>query len=121
AGLYVRGAVLEATQPAWIGTSAVASHDDLDHYQLAPSGKRFEGASTTSLAMYAGLAAAVNFLLDDVGMEWATARAARLADRAIEGLRQLAGVEIVTPAEHAPLVCFKVAGHAPADVTKHLS
>lgn len=119
-GVYVAPGVLDNTQPAWIGTSAVASHDDLDHYQLQPNAKRFEGASTTNLSAYAGLAAAVTWFLNDVGTDWAYRRARNLADRAIEGLRGVRGVEVVTPAEHAPLVCFRVAGKAPADVTKYL-
>jgi L-cysteine/cystine lyase len=120
-GLYVRGALLRETEPAWIGTGAVASHDDLDHYQLWESGKRFEGASTANLAAYAGLAAAVKWFLDEVGSDWAYRRNAALADRAIAGLSEVDGVEIVTPAQHAPLVCFKVKGKTPAEVTKQLA
>ncbi|HZQ97850.1 MAG TPA: aminotransferase class V-fold PLP-dependent enzyme [Chloroflexota bacterium] len=120
-GFYARADRLAETLPAWIGTGAVASHDDLDDFELWADGRRFEGASTANLAAYAGLAAAVNWLLDEVGAEWACGRAARLADRAIAGLRRIPGVEVVTPRHRAPLVCFKVAGHAPADVTKHLA
>jgi L-cysteine/cystine lyase len=120
-GVYVAPGVLEQTQPAWIGTAAVASHEDLDQYQLFPNAKRFEGASTVNLPSYAGLGAAVTWFLDDVGAEWAYKRARDLADSAIEGLRGVRGVEVVTPAEHAPLVCFRVAGKAPADVTKYLA
>jgi L-cysteine/cystine lyase len=120
-GLYVRAERIAETQPAWIGTGAVASHDNLDDYQLWPSAKRFEGASTANLAAYAGLAAAVTWFLDEVGADWAYRRAASLADRALERLRALKGVEVVTPATHAPLVCFKVAGKTPAEVTKYLA
>src|SRR5581483_7575555 len=87
-GFYARADRLAETLPAWIGTGAVASHDDLDDFELWADGRRFEGASTANLAAYAGLAAAVNWLLDEVGAEWACGRAARLADRAIAGLLQ---------------------------------
>jgi selenocysteine lyase/cysteine desulfurase len=117
----VRPDRLAETQPAWIGTGAVSSHADLDEVHLWLNAKRFEGASTHNLPAYAGLTASVRWLLDDVGMAWATARAAALADRALVGLGTLPGVEVVTPPSHAPLVCFKVIGMAPPDVTKRLA
>ena len=120
-GLYVRPEVLEATEPAWIGTGAVAGHDDLDHFVLATSGKRFEGASTTNLVALAGLTASVRFFLEDVGDEWAFSRQSALAERALSGLRGLSNVEVVTPTQHAPLVCFKVAGLKPSDVVARLA
>jgi L-cysteine/cystine lyase len=120
-GLYVREALIEATEPPIIGTGAVASHADLDRYVLWSSGKRFEGASTTNLVALAGLTASVRFLLDEVGLDWALGRQRTLAERAIEGLRALPGVEVVTPATHAPLVCFRVGGRAPAEVVARLA
>ncbi|HEY3110840.1 MAG TPA: aminotransferase class V-fold PLP-dependent enzyme [Chloroflexota bacterium] len=120
-GLYVRSALLEATEPTIIGTGAVASHADLDNYLLWPSAKRFEGATTANLVGLAGLTASLRFLLDDVGLEWAIARQRDLADQAIAGLGAIAGVEVVTPPSHAPLVCFRVGGQRPADVVARLA
>jgi L-cysteine/cystine lyase len=120
-GLYVRSALLEATEPPIIGTGAVASHADLDRYVLWPTAKRFEGASTMNLAALAGLTASLHFLLDEVGLEWALSRQRDLAERAIAGLRARPGVEVVTPPTHAPLVCFRVAGQKPSDVVARLA
>ena len=75
----------------------------------------------SNLAALAGLTASLEFLLDRVGLDWALARNAALADRAIAALGRLDGVEVVTPPRHAPLVCFRVRGRAPADVVAALA
>ncbi|MHB0877818.1 MAG: aminotransferase class V-fold PLP-dependent enzyme [Anaerolineae bacterium] len=120
-GLYVRSERLESLDPLLIGTGAVSSHEDLDHYVLWPDGRRFEGATTTNLAAIAGLTASVIWRIDEVGLDWSFDRSRTLVRRAAEGLRALDGVEVITPDDRAGLVCFRVRGQKPAEVVEALA
>ncbi|MBI3980260.1 MAG: aminotransferase class V-fold PLP-dependent enzyme [Chloroflexi bacterium] len=119
-GFYIRSDRLSEIDVSLVGTGAVASHEDLDHYVLWPDARRFEGASTFNLGALSGLTASVKWLLDGVGLEWATRRSRTLTRRAMAGLSGLPGVEIITPDAHANLICFRVAGLRPADVVNRL-
>ena len=119
-GLYVRPERLDGLEPPWIGTGAVSTHQDLDHFRLWPDARRYEGATTMNLAALAGLTASLRWLLDEVDLDWALERNAALARLARERLGAI-GAEVVTPPVHAPLVCFRVPGRSPDDVVAELA
>lgn len=61
----------------------------------------------------AGWAAGLAWLAGEVGWPWIFDRIRQLAGRARGGLGRVAGVEVLTPPDHAGLVSFRVAGLEP--------
>lgn len=65
--------------------------------------------------------AALTWLRDEVGMDWAHARIATLGQRCYEALNTVGGVTMASPKHRmAGLVCFQVDGMTPQDVTAKL-
>ncbi|HEV2106928.1 MAG TPA: aminotransferase class V-fold PLP-dependent enzyme, partial [Thermomicrobiales bacterium] len=65
--------------------------------------------------------AALTWLRDEVGMEWAYERVAALGRRCFQALSEIDGVTMATPQHRmAGLVCFRVDGMTPQEVTAKL-
>nr|WP_245302388.1 aminotransferase class V-fold PLP-dependent enzyme [Symbiobacterium terraclitae] len=75
--------------------------------------KKFE-QGTVQPAVLAGQLAALRWLTEEVGTDWAHGRIRRLAADARELLAAVPGVTVVTPAETAGLVTFQVEANADA-------
>ena len=117
--------------------------ETLDAYKVRPAGncgtRRFE-TGTPSFEAQAGFTATVNYLAwlgsivaptathrrDRIvaALDAATAYERELGDRLLAGLTRLNSVRLYGPATmtgRVPTFAFTVAGHAPADVARHLA
>ena len=70
-----------------------------------PDDRRHEVSTRDYLAL-AGQAAAIQWLCDEVGVEWAARRAHALVEYATALVQTIPGVEVVTPPNHAGLFAF---------------
>lgn len=108
---YVRPESLERLQPPALGWASVSRYDLQGGYDLFPSARRFETA-TTNTPLAGGLRAAVELALE-IGRERIAGRVLELAAGLKERLARVPGVTVITPAEperSAGLVSLTVAG-----------
>jgi len=115
-GLYIADQVLEETEPLCIGGGTIADVS-IDDYALAVPPMRFE-AGTPSIAQVIGLGEACRYLTR-VGMKEVEAWDKRLANRLLDGLTELKGVEVYGPQDpemRVGLATFNVDGMNPHDV-----
>jgi len=115
-GLYIADQVLEETEPLCIGGGTIADVS-IDDYALAVPPMRFE-AGTPSIAQVIGLGEACRYLTR-VGMKEVEAWDKRLANRLLDGLTELEGVEVYGPQDpemRVGLATFNVDGMNPHDV-----
>jgi L-cysteine/cystine lyase len=97
----------------------------LDYYggSYAPplGAQRFDTAGRNT-ALLAGQAAATKWILEDVGVEWASKRVIDLGHKTYDQLARLKGVTMVTPREAlAGLIAFNVSGIDAPDLSKRLA
>jgi L-cysteine/cystine lyase len=109
--LYVHPDALDRIAQTYVGWASVTTWDVEGTFAPNPDVSRFE-VGTRSVPLIAGFAAAIRWLLDDVGLDWAVGRTYALAELARKELRDRAGAVVLTPGEHAGLVSFRV-GAAP--------
>jgi cysteine desulfurase/selenocysteine lyase len=115
-GLYIADSELYRTEPLCIGGGTI-SNVDINGYQLARPPYRFE-AGTPAIAQTIGFGEACHYL-DRVGMEEVERWDARLAERLVEGLREIDGVEVYGPSDpktRVGIVSFNVSELDPHDV-----
>jgi L-cysteine/cystine lyase len=105
--LYVRRESLALTRPTYIRYGGF----DPTGFVLPRAGaERYEMGEIYNPATRAQ-AAALRWLVDEVGLDWAYRRIASLGKRCWEGLREVPGVSVITPADRmAGIVCFNVGG-----------
>jgi L-cysteine/cystine lyase len=113
-GLYVRRDAQKR-----LGLSYGGVYTDLDHgwggeLHPFPAARRHE-VSTRNYPALAGQAAAIQWLCDEVGVEWAARRSHALVEHATSVLRTIPGVDVVTPPNHAGLFAFATPS-APRDL-----
>lgn len=91
-------------------------------YVLPPAGAaRFEMGENYGPAI-SSFDRGLQWLRDDVGFDWLTARNAALGTRCLNALRTINGVTISTPeANMAGMVCFNIPGIHPKDVSEKLA
>ena len=91
-------------------------------YVLPPAGAmRFEMGESYGPAI-SSFDRGLQWLRDDVGFEWLTARNAALGTRCLEALKNIPGITISTPEEKmAGMVCFNIPGMHPKDVSEQLA
>ncbi len=114
--LYVRGDLLEETEPLCIGGGTIEDVG-INHYKLASSPRRFE-AGTPPIAEVIGLGAAVDYL-QRVGMENVEDHERRLVERLYRGMSDVQGVEVYGPEsvdQRIGIVSFNVGDINPHDV-----
>ena len=97
----------------------------LDYYGASyappPGAQRFDTAGRNT-ALLAGQAAATRWILEDVGVEWATKHIAELGQQTYDQLAELEGVTMVTPREAlAGLIAFNVKGIDAPDLSKRVA
>ncbi len=89
-------------------------------YQVAPGAARFDRGGD-NLALLVGQRVATEWFRDEVGLEWAYERIARLGHYAAERLRAMPGITVVTPEEcMAGLITFVMDGITPTDLKLRL-
>jgi cysteine desulfurase/selenocysteine lyase len=119
-GLYISDAVLDETEPLYIGGGTIVDVG-LNTYTLAVPPQRFE-AGTPAIAQVIGLGEACQYL-KRIGMDAVKRHDERLAEKLAEGLMEIEGVEIFGPRDHVQrvgLVSFNLKDMNPHDVALSL-
>jgi len=115
-GLYIAEAELALTEPLCIGGGTIADVS-IDDYVLAVPPMKFE-AGTPNIAQVIGLGEACRYL-NRVGMDNVEKWDLKLANRLIEGLMEIEGVEIYgpkDPRQRVGLATFNIGDMNPHDV-----
>ncbi|MDP5227310.1 MULTISPECIES: SufS family cysteine desulfurase [Arthrobacter] len=118
--LYGRQELLDALPPVTTGGSMITTVT-MERSGYLPAPQRFE-AGTQPVSQAIAMAAAARYLME-TGMERIHAREGVLAQRMLEGLRELPGIRLLGPApgvERAALVAFDVDGVHAHDVGQYL-
>lgn len=89
--LYLKQALIETLEPPFLDLHA-ARWTKSDDYTIRADARRFE-TYETFVAGRLGLAAAAEYAVE-VGQSWAWERIQALADRARQGLRDIAGIQV---------------------------
>ncbi len=119
--LYVARARLADLAPSHVGMDAFAVYDDYPRYALVDDARRFSMPGNPYGPAVAGMRASLDWLLDEVGLDWACARVAENTARCRALLEGSAGVEVLTPpGRHAGLLHFNLAGWHPTAVEQEL-
>lgn len=117
-GLFVRAAVQGELLPVFAGYASAQAHHPFD-FLPHPDARRFEWAGRHGVAL-AGLLAAVEWLDEQVGLNWAVRRIHALAERLRDQLTQQRGATVVTPRSHAGLVTVRLEGTDPEEAARRL-
>ncbi|HLW02654.1 MAG TPA: aminotransferase class V-fold PLP-dependent enzyme [Ktedonobacterales bacterium] len=120
--LFIRKDRLSDIQPTYFGYMGVKNHlSTTEGYFIPADGaQRYEAASLYPPALSA-FATSLNWLIQDIGLDWVYQRIAALGQYAYQALSAIEGVTIHTPKDHmAGLIHFSLEGIAPADVTTRL-
>ncbi|HEX9914500.1 MAG TPA: cysteine desulfurase [Candidatus Bathyarchaeia archaeon] len=115
-GLYIAEAELTSTEPLCIGGGTIADVS-IDDYVLTVPPMRFE-AGTPAIAQVIGLGEACSYL-ERVGMANVEAWDLKLANRLINGLAEIEGVEVygpMDPRQRVGLATFNIRDMNPHDV-----
>ena len=108
--LYVRKDRLDTIQALEVGAYSDKSHDlQTGELTLHPTAQRYE-YGTVSTPIFAGLGAAIDFLMK-IGMENVWARDAALSTALLNGLQEIPPVAILSPlnpAERSAMIAFKM-------------
>lgn len=115
--LFVRADRLCDIQPTYI---RYAQGDNAGFLLPAPGANRYEIGEFYGPAIFAQLAA-LRWLRDEVGFDWAAERTAALGQRCYDGLARLDGITLVTPeSSKAGLIAFQTAGMRPQEMVAAL-
>ncbi len=106
-GLYLNQRALDRIEQSWVGYNSATSWTTEGDFVPNPDVSRFE-VGTRSMAALAGFAAAIDWLLDEVGIQWIADRVYNLAETFRSGLTAADGVQVLTPANHVGLVSFRL-------------
>ena len=115
-GLYIAESELASTEPLCIGGGTIADVS-IDDYVLTAPPMRFE-AGTPAIAQVIGLGEACSYL-ERVGMANVEAWDLKLANRLINGLAEIEGVEVygpMDPRQRVGLATFNIRDMNPHDV-----
>ncbi len=120
--LFIRKDRLSDIQPTYFGYLGVKNHlSTTEGYFIPADGaQRYEAASSYPPATSA-FVTSLNWLIQDIGLEWVYQRVAILGQYAYQALSAVEGVTIHTPKDNmAGLIHFTLEGIAPPDVTARL-
>ncbi|MDZ7359879.1 MAG: aminotransferase class V-fold PLP-dependent enzyme [candidate division KSB1 bacterium] len=108
--LFVRKDMLEVIQPLTVGAYSDLSHNlQTGELTFHPTAQRYE-YGTVSAPLFVGLGAAIDFLMK-IGMQNVWARDAALSTAFLNGLQEIAKVELLSPlnqAERGAMITFKM-------------
>lgn len=116
--LYVSPRALDRIAPTIVGWASVDTWQLDGHFVPNPDVSRFE-IGTQYVPSMAGLAAAIGWMQDEVGLEWAGARSFALAEHLRDELRRR-NVAVLTPPAHSGLVSFR-GNRAPDEIVAALN
>jgi L-cysteine/cystine lyase len=119
--LFVSEAAAEKFGASFAGGHTFEHFDELGGFALHADGRRFETGTTYRPGML-GLAASVQWLQDEVSLDWATERIATLAQYLRDALRRVEGVDVLTPpGRQAGLTTFTFPEWEPMAVVEELA
>jgi cysteine desulfurase/selenocysteine lyase len=114
--LYISDTMLDSTEPLCIGGGTITDVN-IDNYVLAVPPMKYE-AGTPAIAQVIGFGAACRYL-SQIGMKNIEKWDLKLANRLLDGLGEIDGVEIYGPKDtkqRVGLVTFNIEGMNPHDV-----
>ena len=119
--LYVSKKRISEVDPTFISPSSIRDRHDLDICSPfvipAPFAARYHTATAINKPILMGFQKSLEYLLQDVGIDWITNRIAHLSSYVRKLISKLPGVEIITPAgAEAGFVHFQVNGWEPKDL-----
>lgn len=117
--LYVRRERLDTLQQTYVGYRSMARYAFDAPYLPLPDARRFEVGSR-HVPSLVGQATSTEWIIEEVGLDWACTRIRRLLARARAGLAEVPGVRVLTPANAAGLLSFTVEGIDPDTVVSRL-
>lgn len=121
--LYIREDRIGWFQQTYVNYGSVlwGSTDDVGGYFTPNTGAARFDRIATYYPLIAGQAAAMDWLVNDVGLDWAYARISRLGALCHDTLANIDGVSVITPRDRmAGLVSFTVAGIEPEPLVQAL-
>jgi selenocysteine lyase/cysteine desulfurase len=121
---YARAENLDQLEQTFVGPFGMRQHS-LDYlgatFDVAEGAGRFDVGSA-NLALLAGQKTSMEWIKDEIGMDWITRRIADLGAYAYRRLAEIPGIQMVTPPERmAGLITFVVEGFDPEELTRRLS
>ena len=124
--LYIAKDRIPEVDPTFISPASVKQRSDLDmlspYVIPAPFAARYQLATAMYKPTLLGFQKSLEYLLEDVGMEWIFTRIKGLARHMQALIREIPGVEVVTPlGKEAGMVEFHVAGWDPDDLCARLN
>lgn len=124
--LYVAKDRISQVDPTFISPASVNLRSELDclspYVVPAPYAARYQLATAMYMPTLLGFQKSLEYLLDDVGMDWIYARIQRLARHMRALISDIPGVEVVTPqGKEAGLIEFHVEGWNPPDLCTRLN
>jgi selenocysteine lyase/cysteine desulfurase len=121
--LWVRPGMLDVLRPLTIGMGSYEKFDlQAGELVLHPTVRRFE-YGTQNEALFFGLGKALEFD-EAIGLDRIWRHNHALAERFYHGVRELPGVEMVSPDEEAyrtAMIGFRMRGRAPREISEHLA
>lgn len=119
--MYVAAASMDRFGASFSGYSSFEHFDELGSYAPQPDARRFELGSVYRPAI-GGLKESVEWILNEVTLDWAFERIRTLASYCRKGLESIEGVEIITPrGDQAGLINFTFPAWDPQAVVEELA
>ncbi|HEV2377852.1 MAG TPA: aminotransferase class V-fold PLP-dependent enzyme [Streptosporangiaceae bacterium] len=104
--LFVHPRCLDRIAQTVVGWNSVDTWETDGRFTPNPDVTRYE-VGTRGLPQIAGFAAALRWMAEDVGLEWAARRTAALAEYARLALAGASGITVLTPATHTGLLSLR--------------
>jgi len=120
--LYVRKEMLETCTPITVGGGSYDTYDiSKGELMLLNSAQRYE-YGTRNNALFYGLSDAIGFI-HEIGLERIHHHNKKLAERFVDGLEKINGIEMLSPAEkdyRSSIIAFSIQGKDCMEVYFHL-
>jgi len=124
--LYIRKDRIPEVDPIFISPCTIKNRHDIDinspYIIPAPFAARYQIATAMYMPTLLGFKKSLEFLIEDVGVEWAIKRINHLSNYVKDLIKDLPGVRIITPAgKEAGFMHFHVDGWKPSELCKLLN
>lgn len=124
--LYIRNDRISQVDPIFISPCTIKNRHEIDinspYIIPAPFAARYQIATAMYMPTLLGFKKSLEFLTDDVGIDWATDRIKKLAKYVRQLIVDLPGVTVITPeGTEAGFIHFKVEGWEPSELCKLLN
>ncbi|MCX6565464.1 MAG: aminotransferase class V-fold PLP-dependent enzyme [Candidatus Aminicenantes bacterium] len=121
--LYIRQGMLDTLRPMTVGAGSSSRHDlKTGIFEFESSAQRFE-YGTQNEALFYALGTSIDFI-EAIGSDRVFRYSRDLAEKFYAGLREIPGVEILSPEEEAyrsPMISFRLPGRDLCAINEHFS